>query len=369
MKVSYSYLSEQFTDPDPILNDIKSLIRSGEFTLGKHLEEFEQNFATLCHTKFAIGVASGTDALRLSLIAFGIGVGDEVITTPSTFFATIGAIVTVGARPVYVDVKEDYTLDPDLIEKTITPKTKAILPVHWHGCPAEMEKISQLARKHNLTVIEDACMAIGAEINGKRTGSFGDAGCFSLHPLKPINVWGDGGVITTNSEQLRDKLLLLRNHGLKNRDECLFYAYNSRLDPLQAIVGLHLMKEVDWIINRKIHHANRYDQALAKISEITIPPRTPGVKHVYHNYVIMAERRDELYRYLREREIDCKIHYPLPQHLQQASQYLGYQTGDFMVAEEQARKIISLPVHQHLTPEQIEYVIETITTFYHYILP
>ncbi|MEK6853710.1 MAG: DegT/DnrJ/EryC1/StrS family aminotransferase, partial [Nanoarchaeota archaeon] len=222
MEVSYSYLKEQFNDPEPILEDIRKLVKSGDFTLGKELEKFEGNFSAFIQAKYGIGTGTGTDALRLSLIALGISQGDEVITAANTFYATAGAIATVGARPVFVDVAGDYTINADLIEEAITERTKAIIPVHLHGCPADMGKLMRLAKKHNIHVVEDACQAIGAEIDGRKVGSFGITGCFSFHPLKPINVWGDGGMIVTNSEELRDKLLLLRNHGLINRDECEF---------------------------------------------------------------------------------------------------------------------------------------------------
>ncbi len=364
MEIGYSYLSEQFSNPDPILEDIKKLVFSGDFTLGKPMRDFELKFAQICQTKYAIGVGSGTDAIRLSLIALGIKEGDEVITTPNTFFATIGAIATVGAKPVFVDVGVDNLINPDLIEQAITPKTKAILPVHWHGCPANMDRINEIAQKHNLFVVEDACMAMGAQIREKRAGSFGNTGCFSLHPLKPINVWGDGGIITTDSEELKDKLLLLRNHGLVNRDECQFYAFNSRLDPLHAVVGNHLIKDFDWIIQTKIRNANLYDEELSKISEIVIPPRNKEVKSVYHNYTIFAKNRDQLLDYLIKKGVDAKIHYPIPMHLQEASNYLGYKEGDFPQAEYFCKNIISLPVHQHLSEEKIKFVIEKVKGFY-----
>jgi len=365
MKVSYSYLSEQFGNPEPIINDIRKLISSGDFTLGKALEQFEEKFSEICHTKYAVGVGSGTDALRLSLIALGIGPGDEVITTPLTFYATIGAIVTVGATPVFVDVAEDYNIDAGLVEKYITSKIKAILPVHWHGHPADMHKLLSIAKKHNLFIVEDACMAMGAEISGKRTGSFGDTGCFSLHPLKPVNVWGDGGVITTNSLEIRDKLLLLRNHGLKNRDECELFSFNSRLDSLQAIVGNHLIRDFEWIINSKIQNAAFYDQEFRKIPEVIVPRRDSNIKSVYHNYVIMVKRRDELLSFLKKNDIDAKVHYPIPLHLQKASSFLNHKEGDFPNAEHQCKKAISLPVHQHLSREQREYVVAKVKEFYH----
>lgn len=364
MEVSYSYLKEQFSNPEPILDDIRKLVKTGDFTLGKELAKFENNFSALNQTKYGIGVGTGTDALRLSLLALGIGHGDEVITAANTFYATAGAIATAGAKPVFVDVIEDYTLNADLIEDAITEKTKAIIPVHLNGCPADMEKLMKISRKHAIPVVEDACQAMGAEVNGKKAGSFGIAGCFSFHPLKPINVWGDGGMVVTNSEKLRDKLLLLRNHGLISRDECEFYGYNSRLDTLYAIVGNHLLKDFDWIINSKIKNAGLYDEELSKIPSITIPPRRKDHKNVFHNYVVMVKERNQLLNFLRSNGIDAKIHYPIPLHLQKASKYLGYKKGDFPVTEYQADRIISLPVHQHLTDEQKSYVIQKVREFF-----
>lgn len=364
MEVSYSYLKEQFNDTEQILDDIRKLVKSGDFTLGKELQKFEGNFSAFIQAKYGIGVGTGTDALRLSLIALGIDQGDEVITAANTFYATAGAIATVGARPVFVDVAGDYTINADLIEAAITERTKAIIPVHLHGCPADMGKVMRLAKKHNIPVVEDACQAIGAEINGRKVGSFGTTGCFSFHPLKPINVWGDGGMVVTGSEKIRDKLLLLRNHGLISRDECEFYGYNSRLDTLQAVVGNHVIKDVNWIINAKIENATFYDEELSKIPQISIPPRKKGHKNVFHNYVVMVKERDRLLGFLRNSGIDAKVHYPIPLHLQKASRYLGYKAGDFHVAEYQADHIISLPVHQHLREEQKKYVVRKVKEFF-----
>ncbi len=364
MEVSYSYLKEQFSNPEQILDDIRKLVKSGDFTLGKELERFEKSFSAFVQTKYAVGVGTGTDALRLSLLALGIGQGDEVITAANTFYATAGAIATIGARPVFVDVADDYNIDTDLIEDAITERTKAVIPVHLNGCPADMENLMEISRKHAIPVVEDACQAIGAEIDGRKVGSFGVTGCFSFHPLKPINVWGDGGMIVTNSEKLRGKLLLLRNHGLINRDECEFFGYNSRLDTLHAVVGNHLIKDADWIINTKIENARLYDEEFSKLPDITIPPREKSFKNVFHNYVIMVEKRDKLLGFLKGQGIDAKIHYPIPLHLQKASRYLGYKRGDFPVTEFQADHMISLPVHQHLTGEQKKYVVQKIKEFF-----
>ncbi len=383
MKVGYSYLVEQFSmgkkgvkaeyidlpkqaHAKDILNDIKELLlKTGEFTLGPQVEEFEAKFAKLCQTKYAIGVNSGTDALFLAMKALNIGPGDEVITAPNSFITTAAIISNAGAKPVFVDVNDEYNIDPDLIEDAITPRTKAIIPVHLTGNPADMPKIMDIAKRHNLYVVEDACQTIGASIDGQPVSSFGIIGCFSMHPLKNLNVWGDGGVVVTNSEELYDKILILRNQGLKNRDECVVFAYNSRLDTLQAIVATHMMNDLDDITNARIRNAKIYDEALLKFGDyITIPPRKSNVKQVFHTYVIQVKDRDRLYQHLLGNEIEAKIHYPIPIHLQKASKYLGYKKGDFPVCEAQTRSIITLPVHQHLTDQQLAYVIDSIGRFY-----
>lgn len=364
MKVNFSYLGEQFKDCEKIIEDIKKLVQSTDFTLGKPLQEFEQEFAKLCQTKYAIGVGTGTDALRLSLIALGIGPGDEVVTVPNTFYATVGAIATAGARPVFVDVKNDYVIDIDLIEDAITEKTKAIMPVHLYGKPANMPGIMRIAKENNLEVVEDACQGITAAIDGKVVGSFGTTGGFSVHPLKGINVWGDGGIITTNNSGLAEKLKKLRNHGLKNRDECEFYGYNCRLDTLQAVIGNHIIKDVNWITEKRIENAKYYDAELSKVTGITIPQRKKNEKEVYHTYVVRAKSRDGLLQHLIKSGIEAKVHYPIPLHLQEASGYLGYKPGDFPETEAQAKSIITLPAHQHLKEDELHYVVKRIKEFY-----
>jgi len=365
MKVRYSYLAKQFADPDAILADIKALVLSGDFTLGAATEEFERRFAKLIGSKYAIGVNSGTDALFLSLKAMGIGAGDEVITTANTFVATVGAIETAGARTVFVDCNEKYVMNTEQLEAVITAKTKAIMPVHYSGQPVNMDEVLRIAKKHNLHIIEDACCAIGAEYNGKACGTMGITGAFSLHPLKNLNVWGDGGIITTDCEKVRDKLHLLRNHGMVDRDHYSEYAYNSRLDSLQAIVGNHLIDDVEWITNQRITFANKLDDELSTLAKfIIIPNRDQQEKRVYHMYMLLVENRDELLHHLQSNGISAKIHYPIPLHLQEASQHLGYQEGDFPVAEAQSKAIISLPVHQHLSEEEVNYMVDMIKCFY-----
>ena len=366
MKVPYSYLQDQFADLDPIFAEIRQLVQRGDFTIGAAVAEFEQKFAAHCGAAYGIGVGTGTDALFLSLKALGIGAGDEVITCPFTFVATVGAIVQSGARPVFVDATDQFVIDADKIEQAITPRTKAIMPVHYSGQPCDMPKILAIAKQHKLRVVEDACQSIGGEIGGKRVGSWGDAAGFSLHPLKNLNVWGDGGVITTNSKALRDKLVLLRNHGLAGRDVVMEYGYNCRLDTLQAVVGLWLFPQAEPITKARIATAALFDRELGKLKQIRVPVRSPGVRHVYHLYMLVAEpaRRDALVAFLLKQGVDAKVHYPIPMHLQPASASLGYQRWDFPVAEAHAASVFTLPVHQHMSEEQKQYCIDMVRAFY-----
>jgi dTDP-4-amino-4,6-dideoxygalactose transaminase len=365
MRVNFSYLEQQFADIDPYLADLRDFLRTSEFTLGKPLVEFENRFATLCGMPHAIGVASGTDALILSLKICGIVSGAEVITTPTTFFATVGAIVASGAKPVFVDSEDGFVIDPAKIESAITPQTKAILVVHYTGNVADMPTIMEVARRHNLMVFEDACQSIAASIDGIPVGSWGETASFSLHPLKNLNVWGDGGVIVTRSAELAQQLRLYRNHGMINRDEIAVFGCNSRLDTLQAVIGNRLIKDVEWITSRRIANAQHYDECLASLGEfVQVPKRRHGVKHVYHLYMIRVKQRDSLLAHLHQNGIEAKIHYPVPLHLQSAARYLGYKEGDFPQCESDCRSIITLPVHQHLTQGQIDYTVKQIKAFY-----
>ncbi|MCX5794100.1 MAG: DegT/DnrJ/EryC1/StrS family aminotransferase [Elusimicrobia bacterium] len=364
-QVRYSYLDRQFADIEPIVDDIRKLVKSGDFTLGAPVAEFEAEFARLIGSQYAVGVGSGTDALTLSLKALGIGPGDEVITAANTFVATAGAIAAAGARIVFVDCDDKFVIDADLMERAITPRTKALLPVQWGGQPADMSRIMDIAARHKIPVLEDACQSIGAEIDGRKCGTWGAAAGFSLHPLKNLNVWGDGGLITTDSQELRDRLILMRNHGMSTRDEYAFYAYNSRLDSLQAVVGLHLIKDFEWITNTRIANAAKLDAALSKlIPRVTLPRRDAGERHVYHLYQFLAQDRDLLCAHLRAHGVEAKVHYPVPLHLQPASRSLGYKAGDFPKAEAQAKTTVTLPVHQHLTAEELSYMISCVEEFY-----
>jgi len=365
MQVKFSYLERQFVEVDKYLKGIEALVRTTDFTLGGPLLEFERRFAALCRMPHAIGVASGTDALILSLKVLGIGPGDEVITTPMTFIATVGAIVMTGATPVFVDSDDGFVIDPTKIEAAVTPRTKAIIPVHYTGNVAEMPAIMDIVRRHQLLVVEDACQSISASRDGKPVGSWGETACFSLHPLKNLNVWGDGGVIVTRSDDLADQLRRYRNHGLINRDEVQTFGCNSRLDTLQAVIGNLLIEEVEFITSQRIANARKFDEAFADMGEfIRIPERHPNVMHVYHLYLIRVSRRDELLAYLHRNGVEAKVHYPIPVHLQEAARCLKYKAGDFPISEADCKAIITLPAHQHLTPAEIDYTIDQVRSFY-----
>jgi len=365
MKVSYAYLTKQFAEIDNYLEDIRELVKSGDFTLGKAVAEFEQKFAELTGLPHAVAVGSGTDALLLSLKALGVGAGDEVITTPNTFVATVGAIAMTGARPVFVDNDATYTIDVDQIEAAITERTKAIMPVHLTGKPADMPAIMAVAEKRHIAVVEDGAQAILATIAGKHVGSWGDAAGFSLHPLKNLNVWGDGGIIVTRSVKMCEKLKLWRNHGLQNRDQAAFFAHNSRFDSLQALVANRLLPEVEQLTSKRIENAKFYDEAFAELAEfITLPARPQNMRQVFHTYVFQAKNRDGLATRLNKNGVRSKIHYPIPLHLQKAAEYLGYQKGDFPVCEKHCQNILSIPVHPYLTDEERQYVVEQTRAFY-----
>lgn len=362
--VEWSYLDKQFANTDDVLSRIKKFVATGDFTLGGALQEFEKSFAQKIGAKFALGVGSGTDAIKLSLKAHGIGYGDEVITTANTFIATVGAINEIGSKPILVDCTDDFCIDVSKIEESITPKTKAIVAVHLTGQMSNMPAIMKIAEKHNLVVIEDACQGMFAEIDGKKSGTFGSTGCFSLHPLKAINVWGDGGVIVTNDKVVYQKILRLRNHGLKNRDEVEVLGYNSRLDTLQAIVGSWLIKDSDMITNNRIKNSIILDKGLSKIDGIQLPKRFDNRKLVFHLYIVFASDREALYHHCIERGIEVKVHYPIPLYQQEGLKFLGYKPGDFPVTDRHAQEMISFPLHQYHTEDQMNYVIDTVKSFY-----
>lgn len=364
IRVRYSYLPQQFAAIDDLLEKIKSVAQSGDFTLGRAVEEFEASFAQLIGTKHAIGVGSGTDALKLPLKALGIGPGDEVITAANTFIATAGAIAELGATPVFVDCDDTFCMDVSQIEAAINGRTKAIMPVHYSGYMTEMPELLKISRAHDLPVIEDACQAILANIEGKNAGRWGIAGGFSLHPLKNLNVWGDGGVVVTDDDGLAQKLRLLRNHGMVDRDTIACFGCNSRLDTVHAVVGNWLIGDTEEITQKRIKNAARYDQGFTEIEQIRLPPRPPGRQRVYHLYMVLAKDRDKLLKYCLERGIEAKIHYPVPLYRQPGLEYLGYREGEFPVTDRHAKEMISFPCDQHLHNQEIDYVLHTVREFY-----
>lgn len=347
---------------DEIMAAVEGVLAHGNFIQGKELADFEEEFAAYCGTRFAIGVANGTDALVLALKAVGVGPGDEVITAPNSFLASASAVMMAGAKPTFVDVGDDYNLDASILEQAITRRTKVILPVHLTGRPADMRAILDIARRRGLAVIEDAAQAVGAIYRGQKVGSFGAAGCFSFHPLKNLNACGDGGMITTDDEAIYRFAMKARNHGLRSRDEWEFCSLNSRLDTLQAaILSVKLRHLEDWAQARR-RNAAAYSRVLDGL--VQVPVEGPDERAVYQTYVVQCERRDELQRHLSERGVETKVHYPIPIHLQDATRALGYREGDFPRAEAQAKRIMSLPVHPWLSSAQLEHVIACIRSFY-----
>jgi len=364
MNVRYSYLKQQFEDCDDLWAELKAFVPTGDFTLGKPLGEFEKKFAKLMGSKHAIGVNSGTDAIKLSLKAVGIGYGDEVITTANTFVATVGAIMELGAIPVFVDCDDTFCMDVSKLEAAITSKTKAIVPVHYTGYMTDMRKVLPIAEKYKLPVVEDACQSILGAIDKKNAGTWGNAGAFSLHPLKNLNVWSDGGVIVTDDDAIAEQLRLLRNHGMYDRDTITVMGYNSRLDTIQAIVGNWLIPHTTDIAQQRIKNAKYYDDGLSKLSQIRIPPRLADYTIVYHLYIVFAQNRDALLEHCLKKGIEAKVHYPVPIYRQPALAHLGYKEGDFPVSDDHTKYIISFPCDQHLSKEEMDYVIDTVTEFY-----
>ena len=358
---------------------VDAVLESQRFILGPEVEALEREIAEFSGVRFGIGVSSGTDALLLALMAARIGAGAEVITTPYTFFATAGSIARLGAIPVFVDIDpRTYNLNPALLEAKMTPKTKAIMPVHLYGQCADMQPILELGQKYNVMVIEDAAQAIGAGYgrmpvlskaeggDGKtyKAGNMGDFGCFSFFPSKNLGGFGDGGMVVTNDESCAQLVKALRTHGGMDKYQHAMIGINGRLDALQAAILRVKLKYLEaWSAKRR-QHAAAYDQAFAQVAHIQIPYTEPENVHIYNQYVLRVSRRDELQADLNAHHIGNAIYYPLPLHLQECFMYLGYQAGDFPESERAAAETIALPVYPELTQAQQEYVIETICNFY-----
>lgn len=338
---------------------IEEVIDSGAFAGGPFVAGFEKDFAAYCNCPHAIGVGSGTDALWLTLLASGVGPGDEVITVPNTFMATAEAITYCGAKPVFVDVDEStHTMDPAGIEQAITFRTKAVIPVHLFGQPADMDPILRIAHAHGLVVIEDAAQAHGAEYKGRRAGSLGDAGCFSFYPGKNLGAFGEAGAVVTGNQELQEKIRILRDHGQTQKYHHALVGWNARMDGIQAAVLGVKLRHLENGNQLRRSHAAQYDQAFTGIEELLTPSEASYARHVYHIYAIRIRERDEVIEMLAKMGVACGIHYPVPIHLQQAYQSLGYEAGAFPIAERAARQLISLPMFPELTPSQVEVVAE-----------
>lgn len=364
MKVPFNYLPNQFKNNKIYFNEWKKLIKSCEFTLGSYVKKFENNFSKFIGVKHCIATNSGTDALVLSLKSLGVKKNDEVITVCNTFYSTVGAIIICGAKPVFVDCDERYQICIDKIEKAITKKTKIILPVHWGGASPNMKAIMQIARKNNLKVVEDACQSIGAKIKNRKPGTFGHVNAFSMHPLKSLNVMGDGGAIVTNNDKIAKWIKRYSNHGMIDRDHISFWGDNKRMQPLQAVVGCIELKKINSIISKRNKNAKILDQSLSKIKQVTVPKRKKFYNESFVIYMARFKKRDKLKSYLIKNGIDARIHYPMPLHLQKPSKVLGYKKGDFPEAEKQAKNLLTLPVHQYLNYNEINYMLKKIKKFY-----
>lgn len=360
LKAQYSEIKSE------LMAAVEDVFERQQFILGPDVASLEKAVAAYSTTSHAIGCASGSDALLLALMALDTRPGDEVITTPFTFFATGGAIARLGARPVYVDIDPaTFNIDPAAIERAITEKTRAIMPVHLFGQVAEMDEIMEIAARHNLYVIEDAAQAIGAEYKGRRAGSIGHIGCLSFFPTKNLGGAGDGGMVLTNDDHLAEKIRTLRVHGGRIEYVYKMVGCNSRLDELQAAVLRVKLKHLDSWTERRRENACFYNQLFAEHCPMVIPPVTRDYcKHIFHQYTIRAPKRDGLMNWLKERKIGSKVYYPVPLHLQECFAYLGYRSGDLPHAELASQEVLSLPIYPELTKEQMTLVVNTIREFY-----
>lgn len=375
MKVPLLDLKAQYAGiREEILKVTEEVYESQQFILGSRVEDLEKEIAAYCTSAYSLGVSSGSDALLIALMAAGIGSGDAVITSPYTFFASAGSIARTGARPVFVDIDSDtYNLSPGELERTLDSlpaqdcgRIKAVMPVHLYGQCADMEPIIKIAEERNLLIIEDAAQAIGAEYNGRRAGSFGEFGCFSFFPSKNLGAFGDGGIVTTGSEALYEKLKVLRVHGSKPKYYHKLIGGNFRLDALQAaIVSVKLTYLDQWSASRK-KNAQTYRRlfAAAGLDRIQLPVERES-RHIYNQFVIkVPEKRDGLRRHLQGNHIGSEVYYPVPLHLQECFAYLGYRKGDFPLSEAAAERTLALPIYPELTDDQLTYVVDKIREFY-----
>ncbi|MGR3221082.1 MAG: DegT/DnrJ/EryC1/StrS family aminotransferase [Candidatus Anammoxibacter sp.] len=365
MQVPLINLKRQYSViKDEIRGAIDEVIESQCFILGSKVEEFEMAMANYNDVKGAIGVSSGTDAILLALMALGVGEGDEVITSSFSFGATVGSIQRLGAVPVFVDIiPETYNINPDLIEKSISENTKAIEPVHIYGQCADLDPIVDVAEKYNLKVVEDAAQAVGAEYKGRKAGSIGDLGCFSFFPTKNLGAYGDGGMVTSNSDAYIEEVKTLRVHGSKDRYYYSKVGINGRLDAIQAAVLNVKLRYLDKWCDMRRERAAYYNEKLGDVP-VELPEISKHSTHIFHQYVIRSKNRDELFAYLTEHEISCGLYYPLPLHLQESLKCFGYKDGDLPETERAAKETLALPIFPELTVEEQDYVVDTVKNFY-----
>jgi len=344
---------------------IQTVLDHGKFILGPEVKEFEEKIAAYTGAEHAIGVASGSDALVLALRACGVAPGEEVITTPFSFFASAGSISRVGARPVFVDIDpQTYNLDPNKLAGDVTGKAKAVIPVHLFGQTADMDPINEVARAQNIKVIEDAAQALSAEYKGRKAGTLGDLACFSFFPSKNLGGAGDGGMITASDPELAEILHILRVHGSQPKYYYKIAGYNSRLDSLQAAILLAKLPHLERWTEARRKHADVYDTELATVGDLELPVRTPDCRHIFNQYTIATDRRDDLVRYLKEKQIGHAIYYPVPLHLQECYAELGYRPGDFPHSEKRAKQVFSIPVYPYLTEREQSCIIDSIKGFF-----
>jgi dTDP-4-amino-4,6-dideoxygalactose transaminase len=364
MKVGHAHPPPSPAAVDGLLAEIRRLVAGGELILGAELERFEGRFAALLGAGQAIGVGSGTDAVKLSLKALEVGPGDEVITAANADIGTVGAIAELGARPVFVDCTDFHCIDVDRVPAAVTPRTRAIVPVHATGNVADMPTLCALAARRGLAIVEEASQALLGSVDGRIAGTWGRTGAFSLHPPHALSVWGDGGVIVTSETPLAEKLRLLRNQGLSSAGEARILGCLSRLDTLQAVVVSSLLGNVEAITAARIASAEYYDVHLRQLDGITIPPRLPARGSVFGSYVVLARDRDALARHCRDRGIAARPHDPVPVYRQPALAFLGHKPGDFPMTDHLAAGAISFPCHQDLGRAELDLVIETVASFY-----
>lgn len=364
MKIPYINLSLQYNfDRKNLLKIIDKTLSTGQYVGGNQIEKFENKISKLCGTKYCISLNSGTDALTLALYAIGVRKGDEVITPSNSFIASTAVIVHLGAKPVFVDVKDDQNINENLIEKKITNKTKAIMPVHLTGRMCNMIKIKEISKKYNIPIIEDCAQSIMSMYSNKKAGSYGVFGCFSTHPLKNLNAMGDGGFLVTDSKKYYDLISSLRTHGMKDRNIVKNFGYVSRMDNLQASILNYRLKNLKKVIDLRRRNVQLYLKYLDK-KNFYFPVESKLEFNTYHTFVLQFKKRDQLRKYLKKKGIGTAIHYPTPIHLQPAAAYLGYKKNSLPNTEKQAKEILTLPIHQHLKLSEIKYISNQVNKFY-----